>query len=77
MESEKRVKIELFLPAEIYADLRKIAEGLDLADTTDAALIAVTQWVAARKAELDNRDPAERYFVNEALDELFARQKKS
>jgi hypothetical protein len=77
MEAEKRVKIELSLPDAVYADLCKIAEHLRVAEVTEAALIAVTQWVAARKAELDNHDPAERYFVNEALDELFAQQKKS
>ena len=34
-----------------------------------------TAFAAARQAELDNRDPAQKYFINEALDELFERSK--
>jgi hypothetical protein len=76
MKLGKGVKIELHLSDEAYADLCKVAADLGLGDVREAALIGVTRWVAARKAERDNRDPAERYFVNEALDELSARQKK-
>ena len=77
MESAQQVKLELFLPEAVYVDLCKISAHLQLADVTATAVLAMTQWIAARKAELDNQDPAARYFVNEALEELFARQKKS
>jgi hypothetical protein len=77
MESAQQVKLELFLPDAVYVDLCKITAHLQLADAAATALLAVTQWISARKADLDDRDPAERYFVNEALEELFARQKKS
>ena len=78
MESAQQVKLELFLPEAVYVDLCKISAHLQLADVTATAVLAMTQWIAARKAELDNQDPAARYFVNEAaLEELFARQRKS
>jgi hypothetical protein len=40
-----------------------------------APIIAIADWVERRRAELDDRDPNERYFVNEALDELANREK--
>ena len=52
-----------------------MAEALGLASAVEAAMIGVADWVSRRKAELDDRDPGERYFVNEALDDLMARKK--
>ena len=40
----------------------------------DALRIAAADWVARRKAEIDDRDRNQRYFVNEALDELMAKK---
>lgn len=69
-------KIELELPEELYRELEHVAGHLGISQPADAALYAIGQWVAERKAELDNRDPSQRYFVNEALDELVANQRK-
>ena len=71
------MKLELSIDASLHADLKAVAEHFGVAEIGAMAVIAVTQWVAARKAELDNRDPDQRYFVNEALDDLLDRQKKS
>jgi hypothetical protein len=35
-------------------------------------VIAIAEWTARRKSEMDDRDPEQRYFVNQALDELAA-----
>jgi hypothetical protein len=37
--------------------------------------VGLAEWAAARQTELDNRDPAAKYFINDALDELFDRRK--
>ncbi|HVN88226.1 MAG TPA: hypothetical protein VMT61_00280 [Candidatus Binataceae bacterium] len=71
------MKIELVLSDELYADLELLAVELEVPDITAVALGAIMQWVELRKAELANRDPSQRYFINEALDELLERQKKS
>jgi len=43
---------------------------------SEAALIGLADWTARRKAEIDDKNPTERYFVNEALDELIGKQSK-
>jgi hypothetical protein len=68
-------KIELIIPAELFEQLCRIADASGLRDATEAAMVGLAEWAAARQADLDDRDPAEKYFVNEALDELFARRK--
>jgi len=68
-------RIILELPEEMGDELARIAAALELGDVNEAALIGLADWIARRKAELDDRDPAERYFVNEALDQLAARKK--
>ena len=68
-------RIILELPEETGDELARIAAALEPADVNEAALIGLADWIARRKAELDDRDPAERYFVNEALDQLAARKK--
>jgi hypothetical protein len=68
-------KLELTLPADLYHDLERIAEALGADSPTQVAIAGLLQWIEWRKAELDNRDPARKYFVNEALDELLASKK--
>jgi predicted transcriptional regulator len=70
--------ISLELPDEMWARLAEVAAALGVSKAEEAALLAIADWTAQRKAELDDRDPGQRYFVNEALDQLFARgaQKK-
>jgi hypothetical protein len=68
-------RIILDLPAELGDQLARIAEAFEIADVNEAALIGVADWIARRQSELDDRDPAQRYFINEALDQLAARKK--
>jgi hypothetical protein len=69
-------RITLDLPEELGDDLARIAEAMEIADFNEAALIGLTDWIARRKLELDDRDPTQRYFINEALDQLAARKKE-
>jgi hypothetical protein len=68
-------RIILELPEEMGDELALIAAALELGDLNEAALIGLADWIARRKSELDDRDPAQRYFINEALDQLAARKK--
>jgi hypothetical protein len=68
-------RIILDLPAELGDQLARIAEAFEIADVSEAALIGLADWIARRQSELDDRDPAQRYFINEALDQLAARKK--
>lgn len=68
------MKIELELPDDLFGELSRVAEALEISSAIEAATIAVADWVSRRKAELDDRDPEQRYFINEALDQL-ARKK--
>jgi hypothetical protein len=63
-------KIQLQLPEELFAQLELVAGALGIPDPAEAAVIGVAEWVSRRKSELDDRDPAQKYFINEALDEL-------
>jgi hypothetical protein len=69
-------RITLELSAELGEDLARIAEALEIGDPSEAAMIGLTDWIARRKLELDDRDPEQRYFINEALDQLAARKKE-
>jgi hypothetical protein len=69
------IKIILELSHEMAEDLARIAEALAIADLNQAGLIGLAEWIARRKAELDDRDPDQRYFINEALDQLAGRKK--
>jgi len=69
-------RIEIDLPDELCGDLQAVAEALGLGSVAEAALIGIADWTSRRKAELDDRNPAQRYFVNEALDELIAKDDK-
>ena len=68
-------KITLDLSDEMAGDLARIAEALAIADLDQAALFGLAEWIARRKAELDDRDPDQRYFINEALDQLAVRKR--
>jgi hypothetical protein len=62
--------IRLELDEEICRELEQIADRFGFGTIEDALRIAAADWAARRKAELDDRDPNQRYFVNEALDLL-------
>jgi predicted phosphoribosyltransferase len=64
------VRIEIEVPDELAAQLKLVADTLGIPTVEEAAIIAVADWVSRRKSELDDRDPDQKYFVNEALDEL-------
>lgn len=68
-------KIEIDLPDELFTQLAQVAGALGIARPEEAALIGLADWISRRKAELDDKDPNEKYLVNEALDELLAKQK--
>ncbi len=63
-------RIQLELPDELFAQLELVASALGIPDPAEAAVIGVAEWVSRQKSEMDNRDPEQRYFINEALDEL-------
>ena len=62
--------IQLILPDELYAQLERVAGALGIPEVAEAAVIGVAEWVARQKSEMEDRDPEQRYFINEALDEL-------
>ncbi len=64
----RRIMIEL--PDEMAQALERIAKALGISSQEEAAIIALADWISRRTAEIDDRDPDRRYFVNEALDEL-------
>ena len=64
----RTIKVEL--PDELWMRLGEVAEALRISSANEAAIIAIAEWTAQRKAELDDHDPSQKYFVNEALDEL-------
>jgi hypothetical protein len=69
----KRITIDL--PEELFAQLMRVAEAMGVSNPEEAAVIGLAEWVARRKSELDDRDPNEKYVVNEALDELLEKKK--
>lgn len=69
----KTITVEL--PDELRAQLGEVAAALNIARIEEAAVIAIAEWAARCKSELDDRDPDQKYFVNEALDELAGRGK--
>lgn len=70
-------RIELELPDELFEQLGVVAESMGLGNPVEAAMIAVAEWVSKRKSDLDDRDPEQKYFVNDALDALMRRKKDS
>ena len=63
-------RIEIELPEELWSDLVQLADALGLGKPAEAAFVGLADWITRRKSDLDDRDPAQRYFINEALDEL-------
>ena len=53
----------------------RVAEAMGISNPGEAATIGLAEWVSRRKSELDDRDPNEKYVVNEALDELLEKKK--
>jgi hypothetical protein len=68
-------KIELEVPDELFAQLMQVAESMGISSAEEAATVGLAEWVSRRKAELDDRNPNEKYMVNEALDELLEKKK--
>jgi hypothetical protein len=69
------VKIQIDLPDELFAQLMRVAEAMGISNPAEAATVGLAEWVSRCKSELDDRDPNEKYEVNEALDELLAKKK--
>jgi hypothetical protein len=68
-------KIQIEIPDELFAQLLLVAESLGISNPEEAATVGLAEWVSRRKSELDDRDPNEKYAVNEALDELLEKKK--
>jgi hypothetical protein len=68
-------KIQIDVPDELFSQLMRIAAAMGISNPEEAATIGLAQWVSRRKSELDDRDPNEKYVVNEALDELLEKKK--
>ena len=71
--AEKR--IELDLPDELFAQLVRVGESIGISNPGEIAIVGLAQWLSNRIAELDDKDPSQKYLVNEALDELLEKQK--
>ena len=69
----KRIQIDV--PDELFGQLILVAEAMGISNAEEAATIGLAEWVSRRKSELDDRDPNEKYVVNEALDELLEKKK--
>jgi len=69
-------RIEIELPEDLRSDLQIVALALGIQNLAEAAVMGIADWTSRRKAELDDRNPSQRYFVNEALDELIAKDSK-
>jgi phage gp46-like protein len=69
-------RIELELPQELFTELERVASALGIGDAAEAATFGIAEWVLARRAELDSCDATQKYFVNEALDELIEKRRK-
>ena len=68
-------KIQIDLPDELFAQLMQVAEAMGISKPEEAATVGLAEWVSRRKSELDDRNPNEKYIVNEALDELDEKKK--
>ena len=68
-------KIQIEMPDELFAQLMRVAESIGISNPEEAATVGLAEWVSRRKSELDDRDPNQKYEVNEALDELLEKKK--
>ena len=66
--------IRLELDDNVRREIGGIAARLGIGPLEDALRTAAADWLARRKVEMDDRDPDERYSINEALDELMAKK---
>jgi predicted transcriptional regulator len=64
--------ITVDLPDELWVMLNEVADALGIPGAGEAAVMAIAEWTARRKGEIDDGNPEQKYFVNEALDELAA-----
>jgi hypothetical protein len=69
------VKIQIEVPDELFAQLMQVAEAMGISSAEEVATVGLAEWTSRRKSELDDRNPKERYMVNEALDELLEKKK--
>jgi len=69
------VKIQIEVPDELFAQLMQVAEAMGISSAEEVATVGLAEWVSRRKSELDDRNPKEKYMVNEALDELLEKKK--
>jgi len=69
-------KMTLALPAALAAELRRLAAALGIESPEAAARLAIEDWTARNREAADVTDADGKYFVNQALDELIARQRK-
>jgi hypothetical protein len=69
------MKIQIDVPDELFAQLMRVAEAMGISNPAEAATVGLAEWVSRRKSEQDDRDPNEKYEVNEALDELLEKKK--
>jgi pyruvate/2-oxoglutarate dehydrogenase complex dihydrolipoamide dehydrogenase (E3) component len=68
-------KIQIEVPDELFEQLMRVAEAMGISNPEEAATVGLAEWVSRRKSDLDDRDPNEKYVVNEALDELLEKKK--
>ena len=68
-------KIQIEVPDELFGQLMRVAEAMGISNPAEAATVGLAEWVSRRKSDLDDRDPNEKYAVNEALDELLEKKK--
>ena len=68
-------KIQIDMPDELFTQLMRVAEAMGISNPEEAATVGLAEWVSRRKSDLDDRDPNEKYVVNEALDELLEKKK--
>jgi hypothetical protein len=68
-------KIQIEVPDELFEQLMRVAEAMGISNPEEAATVGLAEWVSRRKSDLDDRDPNEKYEVNEALDELLEKKK--
>jgi hypothetical protein len=68
-------KIQIDVPDELFAQLMQVAEAMGISNPDEAATVGLAEWVSRRKSDLDDRDPNEKYIINEALDELLEKKK--
>jgi hypothetical protein len=68
-------QIQFELPDELFEQLMQVAEAMGISNPDEAAVIGLAEWVSRRKSELDDKDPSQKYLINEALDELLEKGK--